>query len=308
MRARRAAKMIAAAIASIVAIGGTSAAAAAAPAAAPDDHRVVAYYQTQVHDGAYVSPLPLLEQQTGLTDLIVAAIHLNEDPDALTLNDHAPSDARYAQMWQDVHAMQDAGVRALGMLGGAAPGTFERLDADFDTYYPALRDMVTTFGLDGLDLDVEEPMSLAGIVRLIDALRSDFGDDFVITLTPVAPALVGEGNLSGFDYGALEAQRGSDIDWYNAQFYCGWGTLATTDLYDRIAQRIEPSRVVAIALTDPSLCGGYVDPATLETTVGALADRYPDFGGIAGWEYYTAAPDGTVEPWRWFARMGDAIA
>ena len=89
------------------------------------------------------------------------------------------------------------------MVGGAAPGSFTRLDTEFDTYYPRLRDYITTYGLDGVDLDVEQPMSLAGMERLIDALRADFGRHFVITLTPVAPALSGGGNLSGFDYDAL---------------------------------------------------------------------------------------------------------
>ncbi|MCJ1429596.1 hypothetical protein MMC29_007511 [Sticta canariensis] len=40
-------------------------------------------------------------------------------------------------------------------------------------------------GLDGLDLDVEEAVSLASIIRLIDRLRTDFGRSrFRITLAP----------------------------------------------------------------------------------------------------------------------------
>ena len=88
--------------------------------------------------------------------------------------------------------MQDIGVKVLGMLGGAAQGSFQRLDrsgGEFEAYYVPLRDMIRRHNLDGLDLDVEEPMSLNGIIRLIDRLKTDFGPEFLITLAPVATAL-----------------------------------------------------------------------------------------------------------------------
>ena len=76
------------------------------------------------------------------------------------------------------------------MLGGAAKGTFEKLDSEdedgFEAYYAPLRDVVRRLGLQGLDLDVEEEMSLRGVVRLVDRLRADFGGGFVITMAPVA--------------------------------------------------------------------------------------------------------------------------
>jgi hypothetical protein len=40
-------------------------------------------------------------------------------------------------------------------------------------------------------------MSLAGVERVVDALRRDFGTWFLVTLAPVATALSGGGNLSG---------------------------------------------------------------------------------------------------------------
>ena len=107
------------------------------------------------------------------------------------------------------------------MLGGAAKGTFSRLDRDdraFDLYYSPLRDMVRRYDLDGLDLDVEEEMSLQGVIRLIDTLKADFGDSFLITLAPVAFGLQGMDHLSGFDYEVLEMMRGQCIACYNNQF------------------------------------------------------------------------------------------
>lgn len=185
--------------------------------------RIITYYQTHHSPaGAHISVLPLLNKpDIGLTHLILAAVHLNEDPSALTLNDHHPDHPRFTTLWAELRILQASGIKVLAMLGGAAKGTFTRLDQDdqvFERYYVPLRDTVRQHALDGLDLDVEEDMSLAGIIRLIDRLRADFGTDFIITLAPVAAALLNaEHNLSGFDYEALEVMRGKEIAWYNAR-------------------------------------------------------------------------------------------
>ncbi|WP_309113290.1 discoidin domain-containing protein [Saccharothrix sp.] len=282
-------------------LGSTVLTGSAAQAQEATSKRTVVYYQTQYYNGTYVSPKPLLDNNTGITDVLVAALHLNGDG-TVHLNDHPPGDPRYTQMWADLAVMQARGVNISMMVGGAAPGTFTRLDNEFDVYYPRLRNVISTYKLDGVDLDVEENMSLAGIKRVIDALRADFGSDFIITLAPVAPALAGGGNLSGFDYDQLERDRGAQINWYNAQFYCGWASLSNTTAYDDIIRRglFPPNKVVASSLTHPSLCGGYVDvTTTLKSTIQSLVQKYPDFGGVAGWEYFTSNPGGTARPWEW---------
>lgn len=195
--------------------------------------RIITYYQTHhTPDGKPISALPLLTQPgIRLTHLILAAIHINGDPDGITLNDHPPSHPRFHTLWAELRVLQASGVRVLGMLGGAAKGTFsvDRLgsddDAAFERYYRPLRDLVRARGLDGLDLDVEEEMSLGAAVRLVDRLRADFGPDFIITFAPVAAALLNSrNNLSGFDYEALEVMRGREIAWYNCQF-CEFDSL-----------------------------------------------------------------------------------
>jgi chitinase len=287
----------------------------AAPAqAAPtrstaDSKRVVVYYQTQYLNGTYVSPKALTDNNTGVTDVLVGAIHLNGDG-TTHLNDHPPSDPRFTQMWADLHAMQALGVHVSAFVGGAAQGTFQRLDTEFDTYYPRLKNIVTTYGLDGLDLDVEENMSQAGINRLIDQLTTDFGTDFIITLAPVATALSGGGNLSGFNYDTLERDRGAKIDWYNGQFYCGWGSMANTTGYDNIINRgvFTPNKVVTGVVTNSANCGGYVALPTLKNTLAALVAKYPNFGGVDGWEYFNSDPGGTAAPWQWAREMTSALS
>lgn len=182
--------------------------------------RVIVYYQTHHRDdGTTISILPLITNRTGITHVIVAAFHLNERAGDITLNDHASNHERCNILWGEIAWLQASGVKVLGMLGGAAKGTFARLDGDdverFESYYIPLRDVIKEHNLNGVDLDVEEEMSLQGIIRLIDRLRADFGPQFLITMAPVATALIpGQPHLSGFDYAQLETMRGHEIAWY----------------------------------------------------------------------------------------------
>lgn len=300
--------------------------------------RVICYHQTHYNRaGEYVSILPLLTEPTGgdviaITHLVLAAIHLNDAPGDINLNNDPPNAPKYAQLWEEVRVFQDVGVKVLGMVGGAAKGSFRRLDPragsgsgsqeagssesesessllSFERYYGPLRDMVRAHGLDGLDLDVEEDMSLEGIVALIDRLKADFGDDFLITLSPVATALQGLPHLSGFDYEALEALRGaSSIAWYHVQFYNGWGQPPTTTYeYDALVttRGWPPHKLVVGVLTSPQNGhpASYVSLEDLTPTLSALARAYPRFGGVVGWEYFNSLPGGLDRPWEWADAM-----
>lgn len=279
------------------------------PNAPPDHRRVILYHQTLIPgDGPYVSMLPLLEYNTGVTHVILAAIHLNDDPNHITLNDDPPDHSKFDPLWAELPTMKQGGVKIMGMLGGAAPGSFTRLDGNsdqFERYYRPLLSIIQRYQLDGLDLDVEEPMSLPGIIRLIDRLKADLGDDFIVTLAPVAAALLGVGNLSGFDYRELEQSRASKISWYNTQFYNGWGPAQDPRMYAAIvAQGWSSQRVVYGLLTNPGNGSqGYVSQDQIGPILATLAEQFPNFGGVMGWEYFNALPGETAKPWQWAAQM-----
>lgn len=197
----------------------------------------------------------------------------------------------------------------MGMIGGAAAGSFSTntLDGDdiaFEHYYGQLRDVITNFGLQGMDLDVEQSMSQAGITRLVDRLFEDFGKDFIITLAPVASALRNGGNLSGFDYEDLEAAAGVAIDFYNAQFYNGFGSMTNTAAFDAvISNGWSPQKIVVGQITSPDSGSQYVPFDTLNSTITQLRSKYGEIGGIMGFEYFNSQPGGTSEPWEWAQEM-----
>lgn len=275
--------------------------------------RIIYYYQTHSHkNGAVVSLKPLIEKHVPVTHIIVAAFHLNSR-DSITLNDDRYDAPKHVPVWEQVQFVKRHGVKVLGMLGGVARGSFTPLDGDiesFEAYYKLLHQMIVWTGLDGLDLDAEEALSLPGVIRLIDRLKWDFGRDFLITLAPVATAMRGEQNLSGFDYEALEKAFSRQIAWYNTQFYCGWGCMKSTQDYDRLIARGWPANKLVVGLvTNPVNCTGWVPDKPLWETLTALRRKYPDFGGVMGWEYFNAMTeaDGLGKPWSWAQFMGKAL-
>ena len=272
----------------------------------PPSPRIICYHQTHFKDGEFISLLPLVTEATdtiGVTHIIVAALHLNDLPGSINLNDGPPEAPKHDQLWEEVAIFQDLGVKVLGMIGGAAQGSFQRLDrsdAQFESYYVPLRNLICRYKFDGLDLDVEEGMSLQGIIRLIDRLKADFGSSFIITLAPVAFALQGKQHLSGFDYEALEVMRGESIAWYNTQFYNNWGSLENFIDYDAILCRgWRPEKVVVGVLTNPGNGHGYIQQGELQRILAALSQFYTGFGGVFGWEYFNAKPGDVGRPWEW---------
>jgi len=292
----------------------------AAPRVGPvaTSKRIIYYYQTQYNNGVYVSLAPVWKTKnpnTGLpytTDLIIAAFHLGYDSNNqpyIHLNDNVPSDPMFDVMWPQVHRLQHLGITTRMMLGGAAQGSYADLFAHWTTFYPILRQTLKHYRLNGIDLDVEENVTLPQIERLINKLHTDFGSSFYITLAPVSSALTNGANLSGFSYPALYSSKvGPDIAWFDTQFYSGFGTLGNpTDYTNVINYGYPPDVVVAGMIANPFDSSGFVAMSTVENTVTSLVGTYPTFGGVFAWEYFNALPGGTANPGEWSQAFGQAM-
>jgi Glycosyl hydrolases family 18 len=294
----------------------TVGAAAATPEAA-SAKRVIYYYQTQYNNGTYVSLSPIwttLNPSTGkpyVTDVMVAAFHLgytNGTP-YIHLNDNVPSDPMFTTMWQEVATLQSYGVTVRMMLGGAAQGSYADLFSQWATFYPILQQTLQQYKLNGIDLDIEEDVSLAHAEGLIGKLSADFGSQFLITMSPVASALWGGANLSGFSYLQLyQSSAGPKIAWFNGQFYSGFATLASETNYEQaINAGYPPDKIVGGMIANSADGSGFVSIGTVAKTVNALVTQYPTFGGVAAWEYFNAEPGGAADPIEWAVDMAKAM-
>jgi hypothetical protein len=107
--------------------------------------RLVAYIQTfRSVDGGPLSLLPLLQENTGVTHVLLSAVHLNEQPGDINLNDHPPGDPMYDNLWSEAKQLQEGGIKVMMMLGGAARGTFQRISGDDASVSPLESDQVKT--------------------------------------------------------------------------------------------------------------------------------------------------------------------
>jgi hypothetical protein len=289
------------------------------PQAAPESSkRDIYYYQTQYSQNQYVSLSPIwaklnpANNKPYVTDLIIAAFHLgydNNNAPYIHLNDNPPSDPMFDVMWPEVATLQGYGVTARMMLGGAAQGSYAVLFSHWSVFYPILKQTITQYKLNGIDLDVEETVSLYDIKKLIRRLNADFGNHFLITLAPVSSALSGGPNLSGFSYDQLyHSPEGAKIAWFDAQFYSGFGSLASTRDYDNVIAHGYPADlVVAGTIANPADGSGYLPITLVTSTVKQLVAKYPKFGGVFAWEYFNALPGGPSHPAKWAAIISRAM-
>ncbi|KAI2464109.1 glycoside hydrolase [Annulohypoxylon bovei var. microspora] len=223
------------------------------------------------------------------------------DKNSVNIN---PSLASNSWAWDEMKTVQKAGVPvSMGMRGGW--GNFNN-NSTFDAYYSVLRDTLKKYNFSGMDFDIEDytdgnphAIKLDPVVKLIQRLRKDFGQDFVITLAPVSTAMAGGDNLSAFSYEKLEKRCGNDISWYNVQFYFGDQELASTASVDAVMKNgWKPERIVIGMMTTPDY-DPFVQFSKVAETLHTLKQKYPTIKGIDGWDYYDQKPGGYPSPWEW---------
>jgi len=286
------------------------------------DPRLVMYVQTfTTPDKQPLSLLPLLEHETKVTHVILASMHLHEEPGTMRLNNDPFDSPVYDTIWEEVKTLQKNGVKVMALLGGAAAGSYKRLngtDAEFYSYYHPFLDLIKKYNLDGIDIDIEEDVDISVPLRLINALYRDMGPDFIITMVPLASALSDKAgqNLSGFSYFELDelaTAPGSDrkmISWFNGMFYGGFAR--GPPFYQSVVDAgWAPERVVMTVLdcANDGQPNGFVRIEVLQETIKNLRAMYPKFGGMAGWEYYDAGASDSdeMQPWTWVKMVGQAL-
>lgn len=139
-------------------------------------------------------------------------------------------------------------------------------------------------------------------------------------MAPVASDLTpAEIGLGGFSYSDLDAQaisllkpNGKLINWFNAQFYNGWGDSSSTDGYNAIIENgYAPSRVVMGVLANPNDGGsGWYSISTYQSVIASLQSQYgSDFGSVVGWEFWDAgqADSPALQNYQWVSTIATAI-
>ena len=256
------------------------------------------YYHVNENSGPYTPLLPIIQDNSEITTLILGFVDLQTSgPANLTIGGVPPTNSTFlGPLWSEVSQIQKAGVPVTASFGGYLSNDFILLQQDFNKWYPVLKNFITKYALSGLDLDVEPgpdgttTPSLASVVQLIKQLNSDFGDGFIITLAPVASDLQQDKpGFSGFNYKTLDNQCVTSsgkkiVNWYNAQFYGDDGKICNEPAqYESIISNgWDPERVIMLVPGGDSDAGAddYCSLASVESTATTLAKKYSNFGGM----------------------------
>ena len=140
----------------------------------------------------------------------------------------------------------------------------------------------------GIDLDIEEQVNIKNVKKLINNLVKDFGEDFIITMAPVADSLMNDNPsvFSSLNYKELyKSLEGRAIKWFNVQAY-GCFNFET---YDKIIKNDYPPEKIVFGMISGDFLNDNFNVALNE--IKKIKDKYPNMAGCDNWEYINAPPD-----------------
>jgi chitinase len=241
--------------------------------------KFIFYYQTFSN-----SIKPVLYSDTPLTHIHLSSIHFGKNWNGslyIHLNNLSPYDASFDNVWNEMAMASNKGIKVMLMIGGAGGG-YAALFSDFSKYYSLLHELIQNKSfIAGVDLDVEEPVEMSNIQKLIYHLKHDFGASFLVSMAPVQSSLQSNGpGMGGFSYkDLLNTDEGKMIDYYNGQFYSDYSETAFSQV---IKNGYSPNKIVM-----GQVAGENIDVKELKK----ITNKYGDsFGGVFFWEYFQAPP------------------
>ena len=250
--------------------------------------KIIYYYQTFVGLGL------LLTHPKDVDVIIVSSIHFGKNKQNnsdIFLNDNNPHDPIFNQLWNETKEFSEQGVTITCMVGGAGLA-YHELFSNFDTYYTLLVNFIRSKPwIKGIDLDIEEDVSLEDVQMLIHKIKMDFGKGFIITMAPLGTSLSYDGgSMGGFDYKTLYlSKEGRQINWFNCQCYNSF----TVDLLNQIVNNGYPENKIIMGMES----GQFTDQSFIEN-IKKMKQKYPSFRGVYDWEYLNAPPN-SKDPSEW---------
>ena len=249
------------------------------------------YYQT------FIGLDDILNNPINTDVIIVSSLHfdtVNKEID-IFLNDNKPNDKLFDNMWKQTKQAHDKGITIMMMLGGAG-GAYQQFFLDINKTYPKLLNLIKSKPwIKGLDLDIEEMVTIDNIKLLINKLYDDLGNDFIITMAPVCESLMNDlPGMVNFSYKNLyNSPEGKKIHWFNTQSYDGSFNKSTIDM---IVKNKYPVEKIVMGMMSGDFNKNSFPNAINE--VKEILIEYPNFGGVFDWEYLDAPPDkGNPQNW-----------
>lgn len=214
-------------------------------------------------------------------------------------------------------------------IGGAAASINLNSNAAVDNFIATAINMITFYGFDGIDVDIEAGLIGGGsmtnlsitqtnLIRIIIEITDHFGPDFMLTMAPETAYVTGGSIVYGSIWGSylpiINAVR-DRLTWIQMQYYNGGmygkdgatyeaGTVLgmvkqTEALIDGFNvpgngffQGLPPEKVCIGLPSTPGAGGGYMSPQLVQQAFNQLLAQYPNLRGLMTWSINWDASNG----------------
>ena len=248
-------------------------------------NNVCYYYQT------FVGLDKILKDPSIVDTIIVSSIHFGNNKDGspyIHLNNLEPDNSAFNTLWEQTKTLVTNYNKEIILMLGGAGSAYSELFNKYDTYYPMLLQTLKSHSwITGIDLDIEESVSIDNIKMLMRDIHDEFGDDFVITMAPLAGSLTNDvAGMGGFIYKDLyNSPEGKFITRFNVQAYGSY----TFETFQAIVNNGYPAKKIVLGMVTGQFSKNSFKDALDE--VKHITHIYKDIGGVFCWEYCNSPPD-----------------
>lgn len=265
--------------------------------------RIIIYYQTLIDLSSLINQVKI--NSNILTHITLASIHFGfknnngkKEP-YIHLNDNDPDDNKFDKAYDQLRELKSLGIQVNLLIGGAGTA-FNQLFSNYSNFYGLLKNTVKNLDfIDGFNLDIEEGVTIDQMVMLIKDLKADFPNKTII-FAPLGSSLASDQpGMGGFIYKNLimKLPKNIKIDYFNTQCYGEY----SLELYEQMLNNGYKKNEIVMGM----LTGQDFDSILVE--IKKIKEKYPDFGGVAIWEYFNAPPEAPDKPYEWCVKVSDAL-
>ncbi|WP_430122913.1 fibronectin type III domain-containing protein [Paenibacillus solani] len=210
-----------------------------------------------------------------------------------------------ADLIADIQAKRAQGKKVIISIGGEKGNiNLNSASPNVTNFVNSMYGVITRFGLDGIDVDLEHGMNVPNLTNAIRQLKQKVGNDFVLTMAPQTIDMQNPNTTYMQLYNNLkDITTVINVQYYNSGCMLGrdgkcysQGTVDfLTALSDLTLQWVSPSQLgIGVPATSAAAGGGYVSPTVVNNALNCLATgnscgsykpvaKYPDIRGAMTW-------------------------
>lgn len=205
----------------------------------------------------------------------------------------------------DIQAKRAQGKKVILSIGGELGNVnLNSASPNVANFVNSMYDIITRFGLDGVDIDLENGMNVPNLTTAIRQLQQMVGPNFILTMAPQTIDMQNQNTSYMQLYGNLkDITTVINVQYYNSGCMLGrdgkcysQGTIDfLTALTDLTLQWVEPSQLgLGLPAVSSAAGGGYVQPSVVGNALKCLTSgtncgtytpvaQYPDLRGAMTW-------------------------